>query len=111
MTPAPFELVLVDERGLRVLEVRGELDVATAPLLAEGIDAVRHGPRSVVIDLRGVTFADHSGIAPVLPALTSSERGDVTVRCVSPAVARVLEAMGVGDETTHEPNQSRGQGP
>jgi anti-anti-sigma factor len=44
------------------VELRGELDAATAPPLVEAIAAALDRATSVRMDLRGVTFCDSSGI-------------------------------------------------
>lgn len=64
--------------------VRGELDIATAPLLRAVLEHVHRadgGPVSA--DLRGVTFLDSAGAAPLVDH-------DVHVRQASPTVERVL---------------------
>ncbi|HLW47898.1 MAG TPA: STAS domain-containing protein [bacterium] len=46
-----------------VVRVEGEVDLATAPRLADSIaDAFRRGP-CVIVDLAGVTYLDGSGVA------------------------------------------------
>jgi anti-anti-sigma factor len=65
---------------LRV-EVEGELDVATAPLLdealkqAEASDAAR-----IVIDLGGVSFIDSTGLRALLEANARDAEGEATGR-------------------------------
>ena len=45
----------------------GEIDLATAPLLREGLErAEAHAPSGLVIDLRGVTFIDSTGIGELV---------------------------------------------
>ena len=56
-----------------VVEVTGELDIATADLLDLHLHDVitRHGPARIVLDLSGLTFCDASGlrvlVAPTTP--------------------------------------------
>jgi anti-anti-sigma factor len=46
-----------------VIAVRGEVDLATAPLLASSLDAVRgDGATELLVDLSGVTFMDSTGL-------------------------------------------------
>ena len=42
--------------GPYVLEVAGELDHHTAPLLTEAVNEAPFGPHGVVLDLSGLTF-------------------------------------------------------
>ena len=59
----------VDERtapgrpDVTIVAPSGEIDLATAPLLREGLErAEAHAPSGLVIDLRGVSFIDSTGI-------------------------------------------------
>lgn len=50
-------------RECMVVEVAGELDMATAPQLVEGLQRVLDaGTRNVVVDLAGVGFMDSSAL-------------------------------------------------
>jgi anti-anti-sigma factor len=55
----------VDTRGDAVVaSVRGELDLATVPVLRERLDSIASGPASpLVVDLSGVTFIGSAGLA------------------------------------------------
>ena len=45
----------------------GEIDLATAPLLREGLErAEARAPKGLVIDLRSVTFIDSTGIGELV---------------------------------------------
>lgn len=47
----------------------GELDYATAPLLAGRLTtALARGPESVILDLAALTFIDCSGLSPIIRA-------------------------------------------
>lgn len=69
-----------------LVALRGELDLATAPQVAEVLDGRAPdagGVRHVVLDLRGLTFMDANGLAREamgrLPALTAVEEILVSV--------------------------------
>ena len=50
-----------------VVGVTGELDVATSPMLRDSLLAlVNRGADSLVVDLRGVTFIDSTGVGSLL---------------------------------------------
>jgi len=94
-----------DERGdWAVLQVSGELDLVTSPVLRQHVhDAVAEGRHSLVLDLSEVLFCDSSGVGVLIAArrLIRSCRG--SLRLILPAqgavdgshVNRVLGALGV----------------
>jgi len=60
-----------------VVEVAGDLDMATAPQLREGLQRVLDaGTRNVVVDLAGVGFMDSSGLGALVVMFNAArERG------------------------------------
>lgn len=69
--------------------VTGDLDIASAPLLAAVLEHVLRAQIQAVgvdVDLSGVSFADSHGLAPVLDTA-------VQVSAASGAVRRVLELL------------------
>lgn len=79
--------VCADEQPPRVV-VTGELDVATAGMLTAVLEHVqRSHPEPVRVDLGGVTFADTSGLEPVLAP------GSAVLTATSPAVRLVIAAL------------------
>jgi anti-sigma B factor antagonist len=83
-----------------VVEVRGEIDLQSAPRLRDELLRIirRHGPR-VAVDLSGVTFMDCAGIN-VLPATRRRARlegGWMQVVRPSPAAGRVISLLGLRD--------------
>lgn len=88
------------EHGVRVVSVRGELDLSTAPDLEGPLDQVlESGSGSVLIDLTGCEFIDSTGIALIVRAwqrLDSGENGRALVICCqNDQVRRVLEITGL----------------
>ena len=60
-----FEVTVSTEDGVRVVTVSGELDLDTMSELTEAL-AADDGPlATTVIDLRGLTFIDSSGVSGV----------------------------------------------
>jgi anti-sigma B factor antagonist len=51
-----------------VLDVHGELDMAGAPQLCREIDAAAAEEQRIVVDLRGVTGCDSSGVRALVEA-------------------------------------------
>jgi anti-sigma B factor antagonist len=84
----------VEERnGVRVIRLRGELDLATAGKLAEGLSNLEGSV--VVIDLSRLTFIDSSGISVLVKEY--NRRGELSLFNPRPNVARVLRIAGLED--------------
>jgi stage II sporulation protein AA (anti-sigma F factor antagonist) len=85
--------------GALRLALEGELDHHAAKravaALEEGIDT--HLPRVCVMDLRGLTFMDSSGIAVLLKARRRMDElaGELRVEGVRKQPMRVLDAAGL----------------
>jgi anti-sigma B factor antagonist len=96
--PPPFAITVGRHRGTVHLTVRGELDIATAPLLRAHLTAAREGaPASIALDLEDVTFLDSCGLAVLLGAVRRAHRDGVSVVIVSAssAVWRLLRLCGL----------------
>jgi anti-sigma B factor antagonist len=79
------------------LELSGDIDMATAELLAEGVaQAVAVGATLVVLDMREVAFIDSTGLATILAANAASRRGTFDLAIVQPQdrVMRVFDVSG-----------------
>ena len=87
-----------DVDGVRLLEVFGELDLATAPKLCALLDAARvHRVKRLMIDLTGVDFCDSTGLRALLGASTEIRvsGGRLSVCCLPDGpVARLFELVG-----------------
>ena len=86
-----------------ILELHGELDMATSPQLAEALDELaENGPATVVLDLRGVSFLDSTGLKAIFSARnTTQERGQqLAVTPGSPQVQRLLSLTRLGEHLT-----------
>lgn len=81
-----------------VLHVTGEIDMSTAPVLAEACDQAIAGTGSrVVVDLTDVTFFGSAGLAVLLDARQRGERAGTEIRLVADGrpVLRSIEIAGV----------------
>jgi anti-anti-sigma factor len=85
-----------DARGITV-RLRGELDLAGAPALAERSYALGEGHEPVVLDLDELAFIDMTGLRVVLAAVESfSENAPaLTVTRGSPQVRRLIALVDV----------------
>ena len=104
MNPAPFEATAAQlEDGVRIVTVRGELDLGTASDLEAPLeDAIASGDAAVLIDLSECEFIDSTGIALIVRAwqrLDQSAEGDgngrVVICSANAQVRRVLEITGL----------------
>lgn len=69
LVPPPFTCRRYDERsGSVCVRLEGELDLATAPQLADALRAAQRDGRPVVLDLRDLVFMDCAGMHVVLDA-------------------------------------------
>ncbi|MET7698171.1 STAS domain-containing protein [Streptomyces sp. NPDC005485] len=81
-----------------VVEVSGELDMATVGSLAEHLRAAAERPvPDVLVDLRGVAFFDGSGLRALCRAESGArERGGrLRIVCDRPRIHRLLGAAGL----------------
>ena len=84
--------------GVRVVAVRGELDIATSPqvraLLA---DLAKDEDQPLVIDLTRCDFIDSTGLAALLHGAKPAQNGESRVAIVSPPgdVRRMLELTAI----------------
>ena len=93
--PPTFELTVeeVDDRAA-VVNVRGEIHLATAPEFSERLnDVIAEGKTAVVVDLTEVGFIDSTGLSVLLNALRRITRsgGSLTLVCTNPTVLRLFE--------------------
>jgi anti-anti-sigma factor len=87
-----------DADGIRLLEVFGELDLATAPKLCAALDAARvHRVKRLAIDLTGVDFCDSTGLRALLGASNELRvsGGRLAVACLPDGpVGRLFDIVG-----------------
>jgi anti-anti-sigma factor len=81
-----------------VVEIRGEIDIRSAPVLRDELLRVirRCGPE-LALDLAGVTFMDCTGLNVLLATRRHAqlEEGSVQVIRASPRVLRVISLLGL----------------
>ena len=95
-----MDLLLSVRPGRRctVVEVRGELDMATSPQLREGLQRlVDAGDRQLVVDLAGVGFIDSSALGALVVMFKALHDvgGRLCLAAVQPAVRSVLQVTSV----------------
>jgi anti-sigma B factor antagonist len=78
------------------VQVEGEVDIATAPLLRTALfDALDGRAGCVVADLGGVDFIDSSGLHVIIDAqnIAFEQGADLILRAPRPNVVRVFELV------------------
>jgi anti-sigma B factor antagonist len=103
VTPGSFEATSAElDGGFRVVAVRGELDLGTAPELEGPLNEAVDAGEPLVIDLDACDFIDSTGIALIVRAwqrLAGNGNGGPTGKLVisssNQQVTRVLEITGV----------------
>ncbi|MFI1044383.1 anti-sigma factor antagonist [Streptomyces griseoruber] len=81
-----------------VVELTGEIDLATAGFVADQLDAVTAAAAvDVLVDLRGVEFFDCSGLRVLCRAQDRAVRGGGRLRvvCDQPSLHRLFRATGL----------------
>ena len=84
-----------------VIELTGELDMASAPRLVALLDRMLVIPEQIVVDVEGLTFIDSSGLGLLLRASQLVE-GRIRLRGCSQQMARVLDISGLSSAFTLE---------
>ena len=83
--PRPMEIHDTANDGTARLELRGELDIGTAPVLEDAVDrALEDGCREVVLDLGPTTLLDSSGLGALIRAARTVGDRHGTMAVVSP---------------------------
>jgi anti-sigma B factor antagonist len=89
----------VNQRGeWSIVEVGGEIDVATAPRLREQlISLVNDGHHHIVVSLEAVDFIDSTGLGVLISGLkrVRTHGGDFAVVCSEPRILKVFEITGL----------------
>jgi anti-sigma B factor antagonist len=91
-----FEVTVSTDEGVRVVAVSGELDLDTIGELNEAL-AADGAIATTVIDLRGLTFIDSSGVSGVMAAARRAREAGGRIVCVPgpTQIQRVFALTGV----------------
>ena len=92
-----FDVVSLSRDDEVIVALRGEVDLATVPLLERelALDPVREA-RAVLVDLDHVAFMDLTGLRPLLSFASPKRPGHhVAITAGPPAVQRLLELTGL----------------
>ena len=83
--------------GERVIRLRGELDIESAPDLERVLLRSRPARQRVVLDLGELKFMDSTGLRVLLRARAAAEEGrwEIVLRNVPPTIRRLFDMTGV----------------
>ncbi|MFE3518535.1 STAS domain-containing protein [Streptomyces sp. NPDC059166] len=85
--------------SIAVLEVAGEIDVDSVPVLrSRALELIRQGSPHIVLDLAPVEFCDSSGLNTMIGILryAKDRYGSLSLAGAPPHLARLLDITGVG---------------
>jgi len=88
-------------RSCEVIELAGELDMATAPHLEAVLDRMFVVPDEIVVDVERLTFIDSSGLRLLLRASQMVDRR-IKLRGCSQQIVKLLDISGLSSEFTVE---------
>ena len=89
-----FDVERTTVLGRPALTVRGELDLATAPRLAEAVESLlSQQPQSLVVDLTDTTFLDSSGARELVRIARRAAEGSVALEVVCPRANRPVRLV------------------
>lgn len=98
MRPIDLSLGSRTEGGWTVVDVKGEVDLFTAPKLREHIvGLVEDDERSIIVNLADVEFMDSTGLGVLVGALKrlKEKDGHLALVCPQGSVLRVLTVTGL----------------
>ena len=84
--------------GHSVVDVKGEIDVYTAPKLREKlIELVSEGSYEVVVNLEGVDFLDSTGLGVLVGALKRGKAhdGNLSLVCTQDKILKIFKITGL----------------
>ena len=94
----PFSVEVERHGDVAIVEPRGELDVATVQKLRAILEEIKSAGR-LVLDLRGLSFIDSSGLHMLVALNQRAQRDGFQLALVAPAppVDRAIQVSGLGE--------------
>ncbi len=92
-----IEIRTEDMQDVTVIHVRGEVDLATTPMLQAALRSAVQSGRHVVVDLAKAAYVDLRGFRALVEAQGAlGERQALAVAASSPLVHKVIEIIELG---------------
>jgi anti-anti-sigma factor len=94
----PFSVEVQRHGDVAIVEPRGELDLATVQTLRAILEEIKSAGR-LVLDLRGLSFIDSSGLHLLVALNQRAQRHGFQLALVAPAppVDRAIQVSGLGE--------------
>jgi stage II sporulation protein AA (anti-sigma F factor antagonist) len=95
--PGQLSVVATASEGVRVVTLSGEIDHQTAGPLRQALEATGTAGLRIVLDMRGVTFMDSTGINLLVAAhqALTEAGGWLRLAAPTPAVLRTIQIVGL----------------
>ena len=102
----PFDVDVQRSDDVAIVQPRGELDVATAETLRAALDRL-NGARRLVLDLRGLSFIDSSGLRLLVEIHRHARREGLDLSLVPPPAPadRAIRLSGLDEALPFEAGQ------
>ncbi|MEJ5187123.1 MAG: STAS domain-containing protein [Candidatus Geothermincolales bacterium] len=87
-----------EENGIRILVVRGEVDLSTSERLKEAVyESLEEGPGNLVVDLNGLDFMDTTGLGALVAGLKRARQGggDLSLVCNRGHLLKIFSLTGL----------------
>ena len=88
----------LDEQGTHAVEVCGEIDLTTAPVLNASLRAaIDAEAQCIILDVEDVGFVDSSGVGVLLAThrRLQASGGELILVCPQPLVRKIFEVSGI----------------
>ena len=98
LVPADISVATSGGRRGWTIIVRGEVDIATSPLLRRQLNRLVDDDEPIVVDVSEMTFIDSSGLGVLVEMLQrrrASKHGPMTLHGMQEPVRRVFEITGL----------------
>ena len=93
----PIEIRTEDLQDVTVIDVRGEVDLATTPMLQNALRSAIQSAQHVIVDLANATYVDLRGFRTLVEAQGAlGERQALALTASSPLVHKVIEIIELG---------------
>jgi anti-sigma B factor antagonist len=93
------EIFEVSNPTPRTFEVRGELDMTTAPILLQAVGPSLRAKGDILFDLSDLSYIDSTGLRAIIEIAAPSPGGSVILASPQPLVQRAIEVSGLHRRT------------